>query len=250
MKRSLWVQHLTAESCPAWPCPICRSGHTRILPKSLIHHETVESRRAHAFDEWGPEQIEFKFTAWAKCSRDTCGQMFSIAGIGGVDQVWDDVREEADWIEVFSPQYISPAPELFSFPVRCPSTLRDVMREAFRLYWSDVEACAGRLRTSLEAVLTHVGVPEVVDPTEPGAKRLTLHTRIEQFSKDNPSISPHLMALKWLGNSGSHGREISRADVLDAFELFEFAMVEILDKPTEKMLKLAAKLTEKHSPRK
>ena len=118
--------------------------------------------------------------------------------------------------------------------------------QAFALFWADAEACAGRLRSSLEALLTHIGVPSVDGSKPDNTTPLALHKRIEIFETENPQLAKHLMALKWLGNAGSHGRPVGKGDLLDAMELLEHALAEILEKRTERLLQLAAKLTAKH----
>jgi len=55
-----------------------------------------------------------------------------------------------------------------------------------------------------------------------------------------------LMALKWLGNSGSHSGEVSRDDLLDAFEILEHALAELLEQKSERIAALAKKMTAKH----
>ena len=66
----------------------------------------------------------------------------------------------------------------------------------------------------------------------------------------NAVTGPHLMALKWRGNAGSHGSKVSRIDLLDAFEIMEHSLVEILDKRSAKVAALAEKMTKKHAPKK
>jgi hypothetical protein len=54
------------------------------------------------------------------------------------------------------------------------------------------------------------------------------------------------MALKWLGNTGTHSAEVSEDDLLDAFEILEHALIEIIEKRSTKVAELAKKLTKKH----
>jgi hypothetical protein len=37
------------------------------------------------------------------------------------------------------------------------------------------------------------------------------------------------MALKWLGNTGTHTSAVTRDDLLDAFEILDHALVELID---------------------
>lgn len=57
------------------------------------------------------------------------------------------------------------------------------------------------------------------------------------------------MALKWLGNAGSHDRTVSKSDLLDAFEILEHALAEIIDRRSAKVAELAKKLAKKHGHR-
>ena len=54
--------------------------------------------------------------------------------------------------------------------------------------------------------------------------RLTLHSRIEDFAKTDAENGAILLAIKWLGNSGSHPGGLTRDDVLDAFDMIEYVL--------------------------
>lgn len=249
MKRKLWLSDVHTTYCPPWPCPVCRRGTLRLRKDSLIHEETVESRREHNEEYWGPEHIQFVFSAWADCTDGNCKQSYSLSGKGGVEQYIDDVHDSVDWYESFTPISVIPTLDMIEFPSKCPPSVRALLKQAFALYWADAEACASRLRSSLEALLTHIGVPALDGSKPESATQLSLHRRIEIFEKESPQLAQHLMALKWLGNSGSHGRAVGKGDLLDALELLEFALAEILEKRSERLAQLAARLTAKHGPK-
>lgn len=250
MRRELWTNSLGAGHCPPWPCPVCKRGIARLRADSLIYEETAESKREHHEDYWGPEHIVFAFTAWADCSEDICKQSFAISGTGSVGQFIDDVRDTVEWYEEFVPHSIFPAPHIIEAPENCPATIRELLEQSFSLYWGDLEACASKLRSSLEALLTHIGVPDVNSAIREKQSRLPLYRRIEIFEKDSEQLGQHLMALKWLGNAGAHGKQIRRGDVLDAMELLEHALSELLERRSFRLSQLAARLTEKHGPKK
>jgi hypothetical protein len=75
---------------------------------------------------------------------------------------------------------------------------------------------------------------------------LSLHARLDAFATTEPVVGPKLMALKWLGNAGSHDGEVSKADLLDAFEILEHALGEIVEKRSKRVATLAKKLMKKH----
>lgn len=54
------------------------------------------------------------------------------------------------------------------------------------------------------------------------------------------------MALKWIGNTGSHGSYMSTNDLLDSFEIMEHALAEIIGGHSARVAAIAKKLTKKH----
>lgn len=245
MNRSLWTQTLSETSCPAWPCPVCRKGTVALLQKSLIYKETIESERAHKREEWDPDWIRYTFTAWGECRHPSCKQEFAIAGTGGVAP---DYGEDGnyEWQDYFSPMTCHPMPDMFDFPAKSPDEVKEELRAAFAIFWLHQAACAGRIRVALECLMNHLGVPKRKKDKNGKYSDLSLHARIDAFAKHEPTIGPHLMALKWLGNAGSHNREVSQNDLLDAFEIMEHALGEIIDRRSAKVAALAKKLTKKH----
>lgn len=220
-----------------------------LVQKSVTHHETVESKRWRNDDAWEPEQIQYVFTAWAECRHPSCKQRFAISGTGGTEPQYDD-EGSTEWVDYFSPRHCDPMPDVIELPVKCPDEVAKELRAAFALFWAQPEPCAGRIRVAVEALLDHIGVPKKTTTAKGKQIDLKLHERIEAFAVSNAVTGPHLMALKWLGNAGSHGSRVSRIDLLDAFEIMEHALVEILDKRSAKVAALAEKMTKKHAPKK
>jgi hypothetical protein len=203
MHRHHWTSSLFQTSCPPWECPICGTGRVVLRPGTVLFEETVESKRLHGEDYWGPEHIELIFNAWADCNNARCKQPFAIGGYGGIEQFFDERAEDDTWEECFTPTFVKPSPKIIALPAACPPAVKDLFHAAFQMYWPDAEACAGKIRSVVEALLTHLGIATVdaTDPTNP--KRLTLHRRIELLEKTHPEQSRLLMAIKWMGNSGS-----------------------------------------------
>lgn len=245
MDRSLWVQTLTKTWCPAWPCPVCRKGTLALVPRSLIHKETVGSKNAQDHEAWDPEWIRYTFTAWAACRHPSCKQQFAIAGTGGVGPELTEEGYEYD--DYFSPMTCLPMPDMLAFPAKCPDEVEEELRAAFALFWSQPGACTGRIRVALECLMDHLGVPKRRKNMNGKYFDLSLHARIDAFAKSEPTTGPQLMALKWLGNTGSHNSKVNQKDVLDAFEIMEHALGEIIERRSTRFAKLAKELTKKHS---
>lgn len=249
MKRELWLTSLSDTYCPPWPCPRCKVGHLRLRQKSHTHVETVESQRWHNREDWGPEHIEFTFNAWADCSNEHCKEQFSVVGNGGIEQQYTgDDDGSTEWVNHYYPKWIEPPLQMIEIPPKCPRSASNPLCDAFSLYWSQPDACASRIRVALEALLTHLAVPEEETSVGGKASALSLHRRIELFTKQNDVVGSQLMALKWLGNTGSHGGSVTKTDLIDGLELLEHSLAEVLEKRSEKMAALAKRLLGRHGP--
>jgi Domain of unknown function (DUF4145) len=240
MKRSLWTHPLTERSSPAWPCPACSNGTLALVPNSLVAKETVESRQLYEV-LCEPESTAYTFSAWLRCNYGDCGEEVVVVGNGTVarfDRMNEAGEEEEKYIRSFHPLFCWPMPDMFELPEKCPPEVQTELRAGFRLFWSDQAASAGRVRVSLERLMDHYRIPE-----------LKLHDRIKEFSKAETTAGEKLMALKWLGNTGSHQGSVSRDDLLDGFEVLEYSIAELFDQRTARVAELARQLMRKHAPR-
>lgn len=242
MDRALWKQTLTERHAPAWPCPSCQRGSLRIVPDSLVKHETTRSRRAHGDENWDPDWIEYTFTAWLKCG--TCSENVVVSGVGGIEPGYD--QEGMTWDDYFSPRLVFPTLDILTIPKKCPEDVSQKLRAAFAIFWIDQAAAATRVRVALELLLNHLGVKRRRKDHRGKIVDLSLHARIEEFAKRDPVIGAQLMALKWLGNTGSHEGKVTKDDLLDAFEIMEHALVELIDRRSAKVAELAKGLALRH----
>jgi hypothetical protein len=263
MKRSLWIQPLTERSSPAWPCPACSNGTLALVPNSLVHKQTLESKKL--YEVLGePESITATFSAWLKCSHGNCGEEVVVVGNGkmvivekGIDDLLDEYIDEGTgdrepspkYGSIYQPLFCCPMPDMFELSERCPAEVKSELRAGFRLFWSDQAASAGRVRVSLERLMDHYRIPRRCRGTNGKYFDLKLHTRIEIFSKRQSSAGEKLMALKWLGNTGSHQGDVSRNDLLDGFEILEYLLAELFEKRTVHVVGLARQLMKKHAKR-
>jgi Domain of unknown function (DUF4145) len=247
MDRALWQETLSKSACPDWPCPICHRGIFQFEKGSLRFEETSTSIRSRDADEFEPDWVQYAFTAWAVCTNLKCKQKFAIGGNGGVAPEY--IGDEGDWdyVEYFSPLFCYPMPHIFDIPEKCPGDVTLQLRSAFDVFWANPAACAGRIRVALELLMDHVGVPKRKRNSHGKFSDLTLHGRIEQFAKKEPIVGSQLMAIKWVGNSGSHIGSVERKDILDAFEILEHALKEIIEGRSVRVAKLAKALSKKHS---
>jgi hypothetical protein len=249
MNRQLWSESIYKTSIPAWTCPSCSVGHTFLIAESFTFNETAHSKKEHGHDAWDPDWIEYIFSAWGRCANNKCNQDFAISGTGGVERCWEE-DDQQGWQDIFTPKICLPMPRIFKLPSKCPDNIATELLASFSLLWINRESCAGRIRVALELLMTHAGVP-VRGKNEKTGKEydLKLHRRVEIYTETEPEIGSHLMALKWLGNAGSHDGEVAFYDLIDAFEILENALEEIIEKRSARVAKLAKKLDEKHNPK-
>jgi hypothetical protein len=249
MQRYLWESGFTKNSCPPWLCTKCKKGVLRLQLDSFSFEETANSQRWHNAEDWGPEHIEFTFIAWAGCSDEGCKERYALSGIGGIESEYTgDEDGSTEWVNYFTPKFVYPALSMIDIPAKCPKSVRSILQDAFACYWSQPDACAGRIRAALEALLTHFGVPSEAKKSDGSSFPLSLQKRLDIFSKTSPAAAAQLTAIKWLGNSGAHGQRVTKADILDALELLEHVLVELIDQKSAKLAELAKNLLAKHAP--
>jgi hypothetical protein len=241
MEKNLWKTSVTHDRCPDWPCPTCKAGVLVLEKGSLKEANTKKSMTDQNEGWWGPEHVVMSFTAWATCSNEACGERFALAGIGGVEVEPDD-HGNAEYVEVFQLKFCHPVLSLISVSTNCPDTVRQALIAAFSTFWTDRPSAAGRIRVAVERLLDHVGIPNK------GAKGgyLSLDDRIDAFTKSDPTYGPHLMALKWLGNVGAHTVDVAADDLLDAFDVLEHVLSEVVDKKSAAIAKLAVEMAKKY----
>ncbi|RYG19797.1 MAG: DUF4145 domain-containing protein [Caulobacteraceae bacterium] len=236
---------------PAWPCPTCATGRLT-APEKLTSIESGPSKKAHEHDAWEPEWIESRFIGMLKCNNSACEEICAISGYGGID--FDHEYDEEFgwtqvWVDYYHPIAISPSPPIFPVVPDWPEPVKKALQEAFGLFWSDLDSCANKLRAAVEALLNDRGVPNFTQPIK-GKKRaqLNLHTRIERFKSTEPIVAELLMAIKWIGNHGSHaGEGLRREDILTSAELMEHALTELY-KPANNAIKKALAINKKKGP--
>ena len=130
----------------------------------------------------------------------------------------------------------------FRYLKSVPKSVKIELKKAFSLFWSDTGSCANRLRAAVEALLTDRKVPRLTINKKGKRERISLHARIEKFKQVDANSANYLLAIKWLGNAGSHANldELSGDDLLSGFELFEH-VVGIIYVQREKHLQKIAK---------
>jgi Domain of unknown function (DUF4145) len=258
MEKKLWYVAFSRDDVPAFPCPRCKKPTLELDKDTLTIKEPVYSKQGRSHPEWEPDFVTETFIAMLRCRRAECGEIVTLAGEISPEPGYDE-DGDLSYEGMLKPRAIYPAPEMISLPRNIPRAVRAELHLAFQLYWADFGACATKLRTSVERLMDHFKVVKyqvVKDPRKPtkrGKLRpYDLSVRIDKFiaATGNVVHQDLLHALRVVGNVGTHRNELDRDEILDAFEVYEHVLSELLDKKSAQITKVARKLRESAGRRK
>lgn len=228
--RDLWTERFYKDEWPQWPCPECGRGILKLTKDSFKNVELISSKKQHDDEDWDIEWYKGSFRADLKCSNDSCGETVFVSGELRVDEVrtyskrHGHVEERLDQV---TPKYCHPALHLFSIPENTPWDIEIAIVNAFALYWSDKSACGNAIRKVVELILNDKSIRKTKITNAGKRKPLLLDERIKLFEAKNQSAAETLMAIKWIGNVGSHDVEIDEEVLFDGLELLEFALEDL-----------------------
>lgn len=203
-----------------WPCPTCHQKTLKILKDTFVTKDSAATRLNWGQDLFDPEMSETVFICIAECTRPTCKEVVACSGIGGEMRVWEE--SQGDHFEIwYKPISFSPTLHPFQIPEKCAEEVRQSLTASFAVYLSQPSSAANLIRITVENMLTNIGVPKLDDKN----KRLVLHKRIEKLDGQYVSYKEALMAVKFLGNAGSHTcDEVDIGDIEDAFTIMEYVV--------------------------
>jgi Domain of unknown function (DUF4145) len=255
MNKSLWLTPLSTTTCPPWVCPRCGVGTISLVPNLFVEKQTAESE-AYATASGGddPEFYESTFYAFGRCGHQSCQEWIGIIGKGTVEtelKEGNNDEPDYDYISRYTPVACHPMPPIIVIPEHCPELVRKQLQCAFAIFWRAEESCAGRIRVALDYLLDHLKIQRKKKTDKGKFHTLDLHGRILLLKKTHPVEADLLMGIKFLGNAGSHGQAgnptVSRADLLDAFEMLENVLDEFINYRSKKLRDKARNLMHRFS---
>ena len=225
------------DKIPSWSCPTCKIGKLELSGK-IDKNETKASTNDFNEDYWDRSFIKNRFHLKLKCNNKYCKEIVNASGYTSIYEVSDENTQEE--YESFYPEYFYPAIELFEISENVPYEVEEQIKTAFKLYWIDDAAFLNALRTTVELILNDKRIRK----TDENRKYLTLNERIKLLREKEPIIAEFLMAIKWLGNFGSHGENLYNVDIPESVEIFQLALEKIYGKEkylTERVKKINEK---------
>jgi hypothetical protein len=253
LDRKLLKLPFKLENSPDWICPTCGKGILRIKRDSFFQDEVSNSRDAHSHEAWEPEWIQYVYTCLLICSNERCKEVVANTGTGSVDwEIAEDENGEQEqvYVDFFLPKHFEPHLQLFKVPNKCPDTVAKPLDESFKLFFSSPSAAANNVRIAIEELLSELKIKRFTISN--GKRRfINLHQRIELLPPKYAQFKEMILAIKWLGNAGSHGHgEVTKDDVMDAYELTAHILEEIYESKVTKLKTLAKKVNQKKGPTK
>lgn len=251
MDRKILKLPFTLDSPPDWTCPTCQLAPLRIRKDSFVKEERRHSRN-HSHDDWEPDWIEYVYSCMLICSNDKCKEVVTCCGTGSVD--WGIYEDEHGFPEqvfddYFRPKYFEPSLKLMIFPKDCPKSVSKPIEDSFSLFFAAPSSASNCVRIAIEALLTDLKIRRF---NLVGGKRrlISLHQRISLIPAKYSHLKDLILAIKWLGNAGSHdgAADISIDDVMDSYELTEHILQEIYAPKVSKLKELAKKVNKKKGP--
>ncbi len=256
MERSIWENKKFSEDFKIkWSCPTCGKGRLIVVKDKFYYEETALSR-SRSGDDWEPEFITHNFTCVFKCSNPDCGDIITACGYGDVSDgsYYDEGQKEfiQEFTNDFEPKYVNPPFKIIDVSPDCPLEITKQLQNSFSLFWSDVSACANSIRKTVELIMDDKGMKKTEINRSRKRVPIALHKRIIEF-RDSPGmkkLGESFLAVKWIGNPGSHGGEgISDSDLLDAYEILELALHELYDTKKNKIEKIVKAINKTKKPR-
>lgn len=153
--------------------------------------------------------------------------MCACDGRVDVHDYYDEFGEhQQDVSEVFTPKFFDPPLSLLDIPEDCPEAVAGHLQTSFSLYFNNPSASANSARIALEHLMGSLGVPKI-------SQNDSLHSRIGRLAPPYDEVKELLLAAKWLGNDGSHGGDLTKAEVNILYDVLELALHETFDKTKE-----------------
>jgi hypothetical protein len=116
-------------------------------------------------------------------------------------------------------------------PDGAPPELQNSLTLVSATLLSDTNAAANRMRAVVEQLLDYLRVQKFPPGRRAEKYRITTHARILALQVNNAEAAEWLMAIKWIGNAGSHeGKALTIANVLDGVDFLACAIRLIFDK--------------------
>lgn len=250
MKKELWESRtFTSNKPPNYPCPFCHVG--TLSKKNIFHTPTKNGSLDEKFRN--PYGIESITTGVFICNSADCSERvgFIASSKRGIEYSTTDENDQykEEILNEYFPIYFYPNLQLFELSNDISEDLKKVINESFALYFSDLPSCANKIRIAVEILLNDLKAPKKRNTNGTLRKIPNLHQRILHFKSKDKSVSEMCLAIKIIGNEGSHLGTVEIMDILDAYQILDQVIELRFTKSESKALLLAKEIGNNNKPR-
>ena len=244
--KELLTSYFTSNQNTYWPCSTCSNGYLMINEDTFFSEETSASQKTQSHYGWDPESISLVYSCIFKCSNNNCNEQFASSGHGCLD--WD-IEEDDHGIPqqvyspCFEPYYFYPSLKIIDIPENVPDDITNQLNKSFELFFSSPSAAINHARSALELILNYLKVSKTTINNKKKRVKINLHNRIDKLAKQHSELKELLLAIKWIGNEGSHPeKSLTKNDVIDLYEILEHVLSELFENKSKSILAKAKKI--------
>jgi hypothetical protein len=238
VERELWSKaDFAPNAAPPWPCPHCNKSTIHPVKETMACETNAEASAYMREEGYDPDMWEGHFACLFKCTHGGCVEAVACLG-AATDCLYND-HDGPRCDRSYHPKYFYPALPLFPIPAKCPASVRDELRLAFAVFWSDLASLVTHSRIAVENMLTEFGIKR---------RKMVLHDRISKLKLKYPQIANRLLAAKYIGNAGPHSGSVTQDDAFDLLDLLEDAIHEIFEKRSATLDKMSANIIRHKKP--
>lgn len=219
-----------------------------MVAESLTKSWTADTNEAFAHEAFDASWVELRFVALLKCDNAKCKEPVVVGGSGRVEESPNEDLTRMDYEELFIPTYVFPPPRLIALPPDAPSPVVEELNQAFTASWNDYASAANRIRAAAEHLMDALKIPKTTVNSKGKRELLKLHSRIDKTKAKYPATHQSLLAVKWLGNAGSHSTALTRDAVFDALDIFEAVLHELYSSHPRALKKLVSRVIARKGP--
>jgi hypothetical protein len=205
-RKQLMLPFLLA-SPPDWTCPTCNKGVLLIKEDSFVKQETRQSKLEWTHEAWDPDWIRYVYSCVLQCNNAKCKEHVFSVGTGTVGyNLEEDSNGRIEQVtdDFFIPRFFEPHLCIIQIPENCPASISNPLKESFNLFFSSPNAAANNIRIAIEELLTELRVKRFIITKGRQRRPINLHQRIDLLPAKYAKHKDMMLAIKWLGNAGSH----------------------------------------------
>ncbi|MEQ8415656.1 MAG: DUF4145 domain-containing protein [Imperialibacter sp.] len=237
---------------PSVLCPTCSKGHLKLLSKENFYKEETSDSKAYQMQEhWYSELVEYRFSMILTCDYVKCKEIVACVGRGS-----NNTEFESDsfgnivgqyYKQHYFPTYFLPPLNIIAVSNQYPIEVQKKLIESFSHFFSDLASCANKIRVCVETLMDSLKIKKY-HITSGKRTKLDLHRRILDYKSKKPEVADHMLAIKWIGNSGSHYDNLTKDDVLDAYILLNHSLDRIFINHEMAIKQLTKKINKRRAP--